>query len=241
MNGGDRFDVLRGMDIESAPFLLLRQAPVSAPSSTPGTSPHETESQRGYEAGVQRGYVDGLRRGEEEGRREACAAFKAEAEPALQKAIADATAALQATETHLAAVVASVQGTECARRLAAEDEMVALCYETICAIVGKRAIRPATVRTHLEHIVSLSSHAGGLALHVHPEDALLMQAIQSAAAPTGQSAVRWVADPEVTLGGCRVVQRGGGLDLRLETVLEQCKELLLRARSRRRVRLQEAP
>lgn len=235
----DSFDVLRGMDIEAAPFRLLRRSPVASQAPVPDNSTTNVELQRGYEAGVQQGYADGLCRGQEEGRREARDTFRAEAEPALQRAISDATTALQAREARLAALVASIEKEERARRLAAEEEMVALCYQTVCAIVGRRAIRPATVRAHLAHVASFSGGASAIALHVHPDDAALMQAIEPAATPHGKHAVRWVGDPEVALAGCRVVQRGGGLDLRLETVLEQCKELLLQARSRRRAQIQE--
>ena len=235
------FDVLRGMDIESVPFRLPRRSQATlAGSVAPRSAGPELDPQRGYEAGLRQGHAEGLRRGEEEGRRQAREAFKGEADRALQMAVSEATVPLKEREARLAALVASLEAEQRALRTAAEDEMVALCYETVCRILGRRAIRPAIVRTHLAHAMSLARETGGLAVHVHPQDAALMQAVQPVAATHEERAVQWVADAEVVLGGCKLVQAGGGIDMRLETALERCKEVLLQARSRRRAHAREA-
>ncbi|RYF15899.1 MAG: hypothetical protein EOO30_13050 [Comamonadaceae bacterium] len=238
----DHSEVLRGMHVEAAPFRLLRTRQATPKEcGAPDSSPQEAATRQGYEAGLQRGHAEGLRRGHEEGGLAAREECRLEAEAALQKAIAEATAPLREQEATFRALVASIEGEERSRLLAAEDEMVALCYETVCAVFGARAIRPAIVRAHLASIRAQASEGGGLALHVHPDDAALLAGAPSLSRTHETPALAWVADPEVTLGGCKVVQRGGGLDLRLETALERCKELLLQARNRRRAGARQKP
>lgn len=239
---GELSDVLRGMDVEAAPYRLLRTRPSSPKEhQTSDPSPRDAAIRQGYEAGLQQGHAEGLRRGQEAGSQAVREACRLEAESALQKAIGEATAPLRQREAKLGTLIAAIESEERSRLVAAEDEMVALCFETVCAVLGARAVRPATVKSHLASIRASASEHGGLALHVHPEDAALLAEAYPATGRCEAPAVAWVADPEIATGGCKVVQRGGGLDLRLETALERCKELLLQARNRRRALAREVP
>lgn len=234
--------VLRGMHVEAAPYRLPRTPAASLKErEASDASAHEVAIRKGYEAGLQQGHAEGLRRGHEAGILAAREECRLEADAALQKAVAEATAPIREQEARLRTLIASIEAEERSRLLAAEDEMVALCYEAVCAVVGARAVRPATVRSYLASVLANAGEHGVLALHVHADDAALLARARSAVDPGKAPVIAWIADPEVTTGGCKVVQRGGGLDRRLDTALERCKELLLQTRNRRRVLARENP
>jgi len=69
------------------------------------------------------------------------------------------------------------------------------------------------------------------AVHLHPDD---LQTLQNEPGWTpsqiGGNDVRWVASPQVALGGCIVESPEGGLDARIETQLDALRELLLQTR-----------
>jgi len=106
--------------------------------------------------------------------------------------------------------------------------MVALCFETICRLIGGAALQADVVRAQLTGLAAQGRAGRRLSMHVHvhPDDADLLRA----SAP--DAGVEWVADPEVALGGCILRGREGGLDARLETMLAACKAALLAARAR---------
>lgn len=214
------FDVFRGLVLETRPFCLRRQGaglPSSAPAAAEGA---QQERRRGYEEGLAQGRSEGY----EEGMRRGQADAAAGAQAAVEDAVADATRALGAQAERLSSLCEAVEASAVERLRAMEDEMLALCYESVCAVLASQAVLPATVRTHLQQV--LAGCGAGAVLHVHPHDAALMQESCPAA-----SAAHWVADPAVTLGGCIVVRPQGALDRRMETALARCKEVLLAART----------
>lgn len=165
----------------------------------------------GYEEGLHKGLAEAANRSEE----------------ALAKALADAMTPLQEERKRLAGLQESLQAAADACLLAAEDDMLALCYEVLCRVVGDIAVRPEMVRAHLQALAARHREEAGLAIHVHPRDAELL------GAPAEAAGMRWIADPDVTLGGCIVRHARGAIDARLETLLAACKDCLLATRRER--------
>jgi len=221
-------EVLRGMHVEAQPLRVGRRAAAELPVPQPEPAEsHDVEAVQRIEAerraaraeGEQAGYAEGLRRGLADAQREA--------EAALQEALAQARHAVQAEGERLASLCKSLEGARCDVLRGAEDDLVALCYETVCRIVGDTALDPAVVRNRVQQFAALWGDRPGAVLHLHPQDAELIEA-------TGVvPGIGYIADPEVVLGGCMVRSTGDSLDARLETALVACRDALLATRARR--------
>ena len=227
-------EVLRGMNVESAPLHLLR--PRSLPQPVAGTSPAEPiedaavqeASRRSLEEAVRQGREEGMRAGYEAGMRKGLADAAAQAASASQKAQAAADAEYETRRDRVECLAGRLQAAVHDALAAAEDEMVALCFETLCRMIGSAAPDESAVRGQL---LALARHARPgelLALHVHPSDLAVVQGRAEDA-----SAIPWVADPGVEVGGCVLRRKGGALDARLDAMLEACKASLLAARAQR--------
>jgi flagellar assembly protein FliH len=221
-------DVLRGLALQGAPLRLGRarpgeaQAPVPAPEvSGPAASLQEERALVMREAREQ-----GLREGRAEGLREGRAQAAEEIPLALQRAVAEAVLPLEQEHAQLLQMAQGLGQAIADALAAAQDEMAALCFETLCRMFGATAVDPQTVRAQLAHLVR-EHGSGDVVLHLHPQDVRLLE---SRPGEASQARVRWVADAEVALGGCILQTASGGLDARLETMLEACKAALLAAR-----------
>jgi flagellar assembly protein FliH len=228
-------EVLRGMHVEAWPLHLTRERRGSAaPSLAQVADPPSHDSPRkALEEAARQGREEGARAGYEEGLRRGLGEAAARSEAAVKKAIAEAVVPLQEQQARLDALCTALHRAtdDCLR--AAEDEMVALCYETLCRVVGASALRPESVRGHLLELASSLSNQAGAAIHVNPQDAALLSQGAGEQPSRAGAAIRWVADPEVALGGCMVKTAAGGLDARLETMLANCKRILLAVRESR--------
>jgi flagellar assembly protein FliH len=225
-------DVLRGLPLAETPLRLGRaNAGVAAAPAAAEDRAREEAFQQAYAQAVREGREEGVRAGRGDGLREGRAQAAEEIRQAVQRAVAEAVLPVQAQRDHLEQLARRADAAIADLLHACEDDMVALCYETICRIVGADAVDPDRVRAQLAQLVS--RHAGSEAsFHVHPHDAHLLQ-VDAVRAPDGRP--RWVPDPEVALGGCVVKSASGVLDARLETILASCKATLLEARRQRSV------
>lgn len=179
----------------------------------------------GREEGQRAGYEEGLRRGEEAAREASVAA----AERAVQAARAPLEERARRMDALLAAMASAAQDAWAG----ADEDVLALCYETLCRVVGEAACSPESVRPQVQRLLAASDLQGEVTLHLHPADVrLLDEALADGQLPQSQNLhLRWRADPRVVLGGCMLAGAGGGIDARLETVLQQCKAGLLQARA----------
>ncbi|HEX7888056.1 MAG TPA: FliH/SctL family protein [Ramlibacter sp.] len=237
MNAPVAAELLRGICVEATPVRVGRHAAKEGPASALDRSepavrpPEEVAVQRGHDAGWQQGREEGFHLGHEEGVRKGMEEALARGRAATEQAVTEARAPLAKQEERLRGLAGALN--DCvARGLASvEDELVALCFEAVCHVFGSNALRPEVVRSHLEHLLSQWRSISAIEVHVHPQDAEML-----AASGMGEKAEgwNWVADPEVSIGGCILVGRGGGLDARLETALEGCKAALLAHRALRR-------
>lgn len=226
--------VMRGIPVAAAPLRLRREPeppPAQAALSTPQDA-FEAAHQDGYARGAEEGRAQGLQAGHEDGlhagRREAAA----EVEARTQQAVEAATASLRRQQEGLLAVMRRLEGLHGDVLAAAEDELVAMCYDTIVRMVARSAVTPESVRATVAGVAAAMQRHPQVLLRLHPQDAALLDACPPVA--VGTPVLTWQADQAVTLGGCVVEAAAGGLDARLETMLSQCRAALLLAREQRR-------
>ncbi|MEO6936644.1 MAG: FliH/SctL family protein [Collimonas sp.] len=210
------------------------QAPTPAVSSPLSlVEIQERAAREGYEKGLLQGQEDGNRIGKEEGfragRQEGLDAAEKENVQSVQHAITAAKATLDKQEEQLLKLAQSipVQIAECLVR--AEDDMVALVHESVCRIAGKLALSQDGVRQHVLQAIRQLRASEQIVLRLHPADCRLLTESASASPFPGRE-VSYLADSQVSLGGCMIDYPEGTLDARLETQLRQFTDLLLAVR-----------
>jgi len=227
-------EVLRGMHVEVQPLAVGRvrtfDPEPQGPAAT-STIPDANRRSDRIAAEMHEVHREAERSGYEEGLRRGLAEAEAKGEAAVQKAIADAQALRASEREKLARVYASLEAAVKGCLREAEEDMVALCFETICRMVGDHALQPEAVRAQVLQRVSALVDAPGAAIHLHPEDAEFLEQDPQFLA-NGKGRIRCVPDPEVAVGGCVVRGAAGGIDARLETLLANCKRTLLAVRGR---------
>ncbi|WP_039596110.1 FliH/SctL family protein [Ralstonia sp. A12] len=183
---------------------------------------HEEGYRSGFETGREDGYQQGLKAGRTDGQQEAHTIAKQAVEDRLRQL------------DHLLSALPA----EMLKRLhQSEDEMAALCFEVICRIVGDAATNRQAVQDMVRHAVQQAS-TQLVAIHVHPADLAHLQGDADLNAWFARqsfqegSAVQWVADDRVKLGGCILRSPRGNLDARLETQLSAVREAISRGLSR---------
>ena len=226
--------ILRGTALQRTPLRLggaRTPAPPPPDQAAIQASVQEQALREGFAQALGEGREEGLRSGRADGLREGRAQAAEEIRQAVQRAVAEAERPWKAEHDRLQQIAGHARDAMADLLSAAQEELAALCFETLCRTLGATALQPEFVRAQLAHSIEL--HGGpDVVLHVHPQDAELLARGQES--PPAR-ALRWVADPEITLGGCILKASSGALDARLETMLVACKSALLEARSRQRL------
>ncbi|MCE3270990.1 MAG: flagellar assembly protein FliH [Ramlibacter sp.] len=225
--------VIRGMPVDAAPLRLRRGASVMDQEDAAARAElvYREAASAGFAEGVRQGRQEGAAAGYDEGVRNGHEEAQRHAGEEAARAVTAATAALVEERTRLAAIASSWDAMSREMASLAEDDLLALCYEVICRIVGDVAVHPVNVRAALVQATAAARDEASLLLRVHPADAVLLDQAGMDGAP-GQS-IAWRADPAVALGGCILESPSGSLDARLETLLAGCKAALLTARDAR--------
>ncbi|MGJ3703996.1 FliH/SctL family protein [Variovorax sp. AFSI2.2] len=209
------------------------------------TAQPDEEARRGYEEGLAKGIAEGRARSAEEARQLAVqTAEKAErelrehADRLAQELKQQAQSAYQARVQTLDNLIAAAPPQIESRLAAAQEDMLALCFEVVCRILGERAAMPEAVQAHLEYAVNGLRSRRLVAVHLHPDDLAALQKAQSdvPSARWGGEDVQWIASPDIALGGCVLQSPEGGLDARFETQLNALRDLLLQSRASLRSR-----
>lgn len=202
----------------------------------------------GYEEGFAKGCAEGRAQGSEEAQRlasqaaeQAARELQAHAERTIQELRQQAQAAYQARIQVLDGLVAALPPQVEARLAAAEDDMLALCFEVVCRVLGESAARPEMLRAQLNRAMDSLRHRRLVAVHLHPDDLAALERDHGLAAnrPGGKE-IQWIADAQVALGGCILQSPEGGLDARLETQLDALRDLLQQTRAAARASLSAA-
>lgn len=159
---------------------------------------------------VQEGHAEGLAQGHEEARDGA----------------QSGQVELQRQATVLQALADSLSSQIDAALQQGEDDLVGLCHDVICRILGEAAPTPLGVRSVVAQALELA-RGKVLSIHLHPDDLALYQA------HGGQqdSGIRWVGDSAMTLGGVRIGADRSSLDATFDRQLQMLASALLAARS----------
>ena len=228
-------EVLRGMNVEAAPLRLARARMRTDAEPLPAEPAEDAacaEAVRQHmEDAARQGREEGMRAGYEAGVRKGLADAQAEVRAAVDQAIGEERAALAAQRATVDAFTGELRRAMSAVLAAAEDEMVALCFEALCRMLAAASVQEQAVREKLRELAGGVRPGELVALHVHPEDLAWL----GSSAADDDLALPWVADPDAGVGGCIVKCRAGGLDARMETMLVECKAALLAARAQRAV------
>jgi flagellar assembly protein FliH len=205
-----------------------------------GVQVEEEARRRGHEEGLAKGLAEGRERAAEDARQAAAQAeqqavreLDARAERLTQELQKQAQAAVGARVQALNSLIDGLPPQIEARLSAAEDDMLALCFETVCHMLGEATVQPGLVRAQLAHAMSRLRTRRLVAIHLHPDDLAALQRVQDVTAsglPGGED-VQWIASAEVALGGCILQSPEGGLDARFETQLHALRDLLLQSRA----------
>ncbi|MDP9992361.1 flagellar assembly protein FliH [Variovorax boronicumulans] len=229
-----------GTPVQGAEAPVQTGSTGSAPDAWADLARVEEEArQRGYEEGFAKGNIEGRARGDEESRQLAAqAAEKASreledhAERMTRELKQQAQAGYQARVQVLDGLVAALPPKIEARLAAAEDDMLALCFEVVCRTLGNSAAQPEALRAQLARAMDSLRSRKLVAIHMHPDDLAMLQKGQGLSqALLGGNDVQWVASADVALGGCILQSPEGGLDARFETQLAALRELLLQTRA----------
>ncbi len=228
-------EVLRGMNVEALPLRLERtrartdSEARAVPERQAEDAAIDLAHRQRVEDAARQGREEGQRAGYEAGMRKGLVDAAAEVRAAVDKATADERALLASQRARLDAFAGEVRNAMATVRAAAEDDMVALCFETLCRMVVAASVQEQAVRETLLDLAGKVRPGDLVALHVHPAE---LAWLEEARADDGWS-LPLIADPDAGAGGCIVKCRAGGLDARLESMLVECKAALLAARARR--------
>lgn len=246
--GGGSSQVLRDVVVQGRLTLARPQAPAFAAAPTvqseadsrSAVAQRDDEGRRlGYEEGFAQGLAEGLAQGAEEAKQVARrAAHEAERdrlvknERLVQELKQEAQAAFDARLAQLNKLIAALSPQIDARVQAAEDDILALCFEVVHRMLGENALRPEVLQAQLKQATDAMRNRRLVAIHLHPDDLAVLEKAGTAPATGGdRDGVQWIASNEVELGGCIVQSPEGGLDARFETQLQALRELLQRGRA----------
>lgn len=133
-------------------------------------------------------------------------------------------------------LMADLPGQIESRLVAAEDDMLALCFEVVCRMLGEKAARLENIRSHLEIAMRAVRSRKLVSVHLHPDDlATLRHGSVDGESAVGNDGVNWVADASIEIGGCILHSDEGGLDARFDTQLEALGAVLKAHRSAARL------
>lgn len=109
-----------------------------------------------------------------------------------------------------------------------ETQAVAIAFEATGKILGEATGRAEDVHRQVRHLILASGTTGPMTVRVSPRDWALLQEDGTASdAIATPSAFTWLADPAV-MGGCQIESVNGTLDARLDTMMHELRDVLLR-------------
>jgi len=248
--------VVQNVVLHAEPHTLARPSrgaskiqSASLPSAPVNISPEQREqvlqnnAQQAYQAAYQTGLREGKRDGYEQGLKEGLIQAQQEAQSkipaAIEGAVQQATQAQHERIQRLDALSHTLVSQIDQQLQVAEDDMVALCFETMCRVLGENALTAQGVRQHVNQALQAWRGRARINIHLHPDDVQLLQensqneSFIKTLETRGYPDTQWVADSQVQLGGCLLRSAEGGLDARLETQLQAMKNTLLQTRATR--------
>lgn len=253
--------VLRNVAISERPHALVRPGgrpaaaqvtlalPAEAPAAVVPPPPAvdlQAVQEEAFRLGREQGRQEGLREAFDAARADAVAAAREQGlregreaghEAGRNAAQEQACAAVKATLDTLERLLASLPQRFEMRLAAHEEDMVALCFETVARILGQEAAAQGGLRHMLKKALAEFGPRRLVEIHVHPGDVQVLAEDPVVAGwlrerESGE-AIQIVADPAVELGGIVLLSPSGRLDARLDHQLEALRGALLAARAAR--------
>ena len=192
-------------------------------AAVPQPDPVCAAREAAWEQGLAEGRAAGFRQGHEEGFAKGAAEAAAAAQASRAEAAAQAAAVLAERARQLSDVLVSARGAIQDQVAAAEDEMVALCFETLARVLGTTLVTPEGVRAQVLQLLQQAGSDRMVAIHVHPGVADTLEALCT----DTLAELEIIRDTEVAVGGCVLHGAHGALDARLATILEEVAAALL--------------
>lgn len=208
--------------------------------------------ERAREQGHREGWAQGQKEGYEAGVREGTAVAKQEVLVQASELIAEAAKAaaeraaqqtrqaleqeaLQRWSQHkvrLDALLAALPAQIAQRMEAVQDDLLALCMETLLQILGKEALRAQVVRSAVRQALDQIQARPLVRVELHPDDLANLRTLPGWEAWCEQQApgAQWVGNEMIASGGCVVVSPEGSLDSRLDGQLQSFRAILLESR-----------
>jgi flagellar assembly protein FliH len=211
--------VLRHLAVDDMAALPAR----GRAASPPVHAVFDVALKQAQEEGVRHGHEEGLRAGYEEGLLQGRAAAQAEVEAMTEALESAAATQREERQAALGAALAAFEDAKAQWLALAEEDMVALCFETLGRILAD-AVAPEVVRAQASHLLAHWRGQGVPILRASPADVRLLEGLQT------DLPFACVADPDVKHGGFLVQGGAGALDARLDRILEEVKASLLAAR-----------
>ncbi len=198
----------------------------------------------GWEQGRQEGYDAGVREGTATAKQDVLTqasdviaeAARVSAEQAAQQTSrALEQEALQRWSQHKArldALLAALPAQIAQRMEALQDDLLALCMETLLQILGKEAVQASVVRSAVRHALDQLPARPLVRVELHPDDLAALRALPGWDMWCEQQApgAQWAGNDTLASGGCVVVSPEGSLDARLDGQLQTFRSMLLDSR-----------
>jgi flagellar assembly protein FliH len=208
----------------------------------------------GWEQGRQEGYEAGLREGTAAAKQDVLAqaseliteaARKSAEEAAQRSGLALEQEALQRWSQHKArldALLTTLPAQIAQRMEAVQDDLLALCMETLVHILGKEAVQPPIIRSAVRQALDQLQSRPLVRVELHPDDLAALRTLPGWNAWCEQQApgAQWVGNEQITSGGCVVVSPEGSLDARLDGQLQTFRAMLMDSRNALAASRQEA-
>ncbi len=218
--------ILRQTRMHEAPATVGRHREAVARIDVPAAPPPDpvvAAREAAWQQGLAEGRTAGFRQGHDEGFAKGAAEAAAASQALCAAAVTEATAVLAERARQLADVLVSARGAIQDEVAAAEDEMVALCFDTIARVLGATLVTPEGVRAQVRQLLQQAGSERMVAVHVHPDVADALKALGTETV----AELEIVRDREVAVGGCILRGANGAIDARLASILHEITAALL--------------
>jgi flagellar assembly protein FliH len=226
--------VVDGDPVVPGPIRGIESAPAAA-TAAPAPGPAEREvvpirtREEGYEAGLREGRADGEQQGREAGHAAGLEAGRHDAARRAERAATEAAQQLRSQwatklERMLAAMQAELSGV-LARH---EDELVAVAWEALGALVVESMATPDGIRARVRAVLERAAQPP-LRIRLHARDlAWLQDAPEWPSLRARHPVLAWDSDASLAEGDVIVESRSETLEARLEAQLRRLTEGWLR-------------
>ncbi len=207
-------------------------AKITAPEASPAPDRDEAARDGARLEAERRRIEEAVRRELDEGLESAAAEARARGyEEGVEQGKAEALREARDQAAAAARAIAAVSERAAREIDGLHDLVVGIAFETVCKLLGARAVERDAVAGMVREVVARVKHDEAILVRLHPQDCALLRGLVADPGEALPFKAELVADDKVALGGCIVETEGGLLDGRIETQLERLRGTLLQARA----------